>query len=155
MGMTKSNFKALVNNGFLSKAHTQLNDAQAAISTNGYPFEPSFEGAPIDEFIWYFDRKEKRFDFDALYNEVNIPSFVLDAYDQGFGAEDDDIIIMNSPDFVIYCSTKKSAVADAALADYNENGVLPYYYTKRKIEGKVFWFCLSWLIIPFFPPMYN
>lgn len=155
MGLIRNNFKALVSSGFLSKADAQLNDAQATINTNGYPFEPSFEGAPIDEFFWYFDLDEKKFDFDSLYREVDIPSFVLDAYDQGFGAEDDDIIIMNSPDFVIYCSTKKKVVADAAIADYNENGVMPYYYTKRKIHGKVYWFCLSWLIIPFFPPCLN
>jgi hypothetical protein len=147
----KDHYKALVQNGFLSKAGVQLNDAQAMIND---PFEPSFDHT-IDEFIWYFDHDEKKYDFNSLYSEVDIPSFVQDAYDQGFGAEADDVIIMNSPDFVIYCSTKKAATYEAAMHDYDKNGVMPYYFCKRKIENRVYWFCLSWLIIPFFPPCLN
>ena len=146
----KNHFKALVKNGFLAKANTQLNDAQAMIKD---PFESSFEYE--EDFMWYFDREEKKLDFDTLYDELDIPSFVYEAYDQGYGAEDDDVIIMNSFDFTLYCSTKKAVTRQAAYADYNENGVMPYFFTKRVIDGKVFWFCLSWLMIPFTAPNYN
>lgn len=142
----KNNYTALVQSGFLSKAKKQL--IQASSILNDDPFMGMDE-----DFVWYFDRKEKVLDFNELYDTLEVASFVQEAYEEG--AEDDDVIFMNSSDFIILCGAKKKIVYNVVLEQYEQEGTIPYFFTKRKINDKVIWFCLIWLTLPFNIPCYN
>ena len=142
----KNHYTALVQSGFLSKARKQLTQANSLLKDD-------FDMDMDEEFVWYFDQKDKALDFDDLYNALDIPAFIEEAYEEG--VEDTDVIFMNSPDFVILCGAKKNIIHTTALDQYEEEGIMPYYYTKRKVNGRIIWFCLAWLIIPFSIPYYN
>jgi hypothetical protein len=143
----KNHYTALVQNGFLSKAKKQLKQA-CAVLFNDDPFMNMDE-----DFVWYFDQKEKALDFNELYDTLEVATFVQETYEEG--AEDDDVIFMNSSDFIILCGAKKKIVHNVALEQYEQEGAIPYYFTKRKVNGKIVWFCLIWLTLPFNIPCYN
>ena len=142
----KNHYTALVQSGFLSRAKKQLTQANSLLKGD-YSVDMD------EEFVWYFDQKEKALDFDELYNTLNISEFVEDAYEEGL--EDTDVIFINSPGFLILCGAKKNTVYTTALDQYEQEGIMPYYFTKRKVNGRIIWFCLAWLIIPFSIPCYN
>lgn len=142
----KNHYIALVNSGFLSNAHKQLKEARMFLKGASDYYHK-------DEFMWYFDRKNKKADFSQLYDELEVAGYVSDAYEAG--AHPTDIIILNSPDFLILCGQKKKVVMEAAREHYVYEGIMPYYTTKRKINGKIYWFSFSWLTVPFNIPNYN
>jgi len=142
----KNHYKALVDSGFLLNAHKQLKEAGLILKGSDGPF---FE----DKFMWYFDLKNKKADFSQLYNDLEVAEYITEAYNSG--AEDTDVIILNAPDFVILCGQRKKIVMEATHDQYDFEGIIPYYITKRKIDGKIYWFSFSWLTVPFNIPNYN
>ena len=142
----KNHYTALVRSGFLSKAKKQIGVAKANLLNTQYD-------DTMSSFTWYFDLKNKKLDFDELYISMDIPTYIREAYLNG--AEEDDVIILNSPEFIIFCAQKKRMVEEAAVEEYDYNGILPYHITKRKIDNQIYWFCMSWLQLPFIPPSYN
>ena len=139
----KDHYLALVNSGFMSKASKQLNTAVKHLTK---------ENDHTNKAMWYFDHKEKKFDFDSMCDYIDIPNFLQSKEGADFDSlEDDDVIIMHTSDFIIFCSRKKRAVVDAMKDEYYTNGTIPYYTTRRTVNGTVIWFSFSWLFIPFNP----
>jgi hypothetical protein len=139
----KDHYLALVNSGFMSKANKQLNTAIEQLTK---------ESDHTDEAMWHFNRREKKLDFEAMCDYIDLPEFLHDKEGADFDSlEEDDVIIMHTSDFIIFCSRKRKAVEDAMRDEYYTNGTIPYYTTKRTINNTVVWFCFSWLFMPFNP----
>tara|TARA_R110000803_G_scaffold130222_1_gene197519 strand:+ start:500 stop:934 length:435 start_codon:yes stop_codon:yes gene_type:complete len=139
----KDHYLALVNSGFMSKASKQLNNAVNHLTK---------ESDHINEDMWHFDRKEKKYDFDSMCDYIDIHSFLYSKEGADFDSiEDDDVIIMHTSEFIIFCSRKRKAVEGAMRDEYYTNGTIPYYTTKRTINNTVIWFSFSWLFMSFNP----
>tara|TARA_R110000868_G_scaffold35758_2_gene127760 strand:- start:1280 stop:1714 length:435 start_codon:yes stop_codon:yes gene_type:complete len=139
----KDHYLALVNSGFLSKANKQLSTAVKQLA---------MENDQHDEAMWYFNREEKKLDFDSMCDYMDIREALCNSPGTDFDSlEYSDVVIMHTSDFIIFCSRKKRAVEDAMRDEYYENGTIPYYTTKRTINNTVVWFCFSWLHMPFNP----
>ena len=139
----KDHYLALVNSGFMSKANKQLITAAKHLT---------MESNHANEAMWYFNHKEKKLDFEAMCEYIDFSEFLYDEEGANFDSlKEDDVIIMHTSDFIIFCSRKKKAVENAMKDEYYSNGTLPYYTTKRTINNTVVWFCFSWLFLPFNP----
>lgn len=146
----KNHYTALVHNGFLSNAAIELDVAQTYFRGT----RDTFDTNPMDHgFMWYFSKEQKKACFNDIYDDLDVGSYVYDAYDAG--AKDEDVIVLSSPDFLILCAKKKSIVQEAATEHYTYEGILPYHTTKKKIKGEIHWFVFSWLAIPFSIPNFN
>ncbi len=142
----KDHYTALVHSGFLSKASQELDVARTYLKGT--------EALQLShDFMWYFDKKQKKAVFNDLYEDLDVAGYVTEAFNAG--AKPEDVIVLSSPDFLILCAQKKSIVTEAATEHYSFEGIIPYYTTKRTINGKVHWFTFSWLTIPFTPPNFN
>tara|TARA_R110000764_G_scaffold16992_1_gene46923 strand:- start:67 stop:516 length:450 start_codon:yes stop_codon:yes gene_type:complete len=141
-------YDTLVDSGFLSKAKRQLSKAAAVI----YP--PEFvQASGFDELrgecVWHFDRNEKKMDFDHICRELDVFDRVTENWD--FLDEQHDVIVLNAFDILIYASPNKKSIQKSIDLDFIEQGVLPYYIAKRKVNGKFLWFCMTWSMFPFQP----
>jgi len=138
-----NHYNALVQNGFLSNAKKQIKKAAAVL----YP--------PIDltqikgEWMWHFDRNEKKLDFDYLCRELDLFNHVKENLDDL--DEEHDVMVLNAFDIIIYASPHKKSIQKSLDLDFIEHGSLPYYITKRKVNGQYLWFCLTWTVFPFQP----
>lgn len=139
-----NNFSTLVNIGFLSNAKEQLKVAQ-------YTLEDIYMGDEFDDFCWNFNDEAKRLDFDYYYNELAVKEFICNEILSARHSKGDTLII-SIPEGYIYCSYSKKTIKELATDNYNIAGLIPYYITKRKINGRMMWLCL---VFPFNPPNYN
>ena len=140
-----NHYKALVGVGFLSNVERQLEAAQDAIMST-HPLD--------DHFHWDFDVSTKKMYFDMCFSDLYISEFVAN-YFKSTPIEKDDVLVINTSVEYIYCSYSKKAIRDISLINYNETGLMPYYTTKRKVQGKFIWFCLAQPAMLFIPPNYN
>lgn len=140
-------YNILVEVGFLRDAASQLLAAQSNL-------QQDFDISDKHNIDWYFDSKNKRMDFDYYYNELGLDEFAAKHMELVI-KNDTDVLIINTPEGYVYCGYRKRDVINLAMVNYNEEGLLPYYTTKRKVDGRIVWFCLTWTIIPFNPPNYN
>ena len=138
-------YNALVSSGFLSKAKRQINKAAAIIYPPTLPSISEIKG----EWMWHFDRNEKKLDFDYLCDELELFSHVIDNLDQL--DEEHDVMVLNAFDILIYASPNKKSIKKSVLLDFKEQGMIPYYITKRKVNGQFLRFCFTWTVFPFEP----
>ncbi len=143
-----SYYDALVDNGFLSKAKHQITKAAATLDLNAFGESPSIENAK-GEWMWHFSRSEKKLDFDYLCEELSLFEHITDHLDEL--DKEHDIMVLNAFDILIYVSPHKKSIEKSINLDFKEQGMLPYYVTKRKVNGQFLWFCLSWTVFPFRP----
>jgi len=140
-------YDELVGSGFLSKAKHQITKAAATLDPNAWE-SPSVENAK-GEWMWHFDRNEKKLDFDYLCEELCLFAHINDHLDDL--DREHDVMVLNAFDILIYVSPNKKSIKKSVDFDFKEHGMLPYYITKRKVNGTFLWFCLSWTVFPFQP----
>lgn len=145
-------YDTLVDNGFLSKAKHQLSKA-AAVLTSDFSDLDFGTAATNGEWMWHFNRNEKKIDFDCLCEDLEVFDRVMDTWESL--DETHDVIVLTAFDIIIYVSPNKKSIQRSIELDFKEQGLIPYYTTKRKVDGKFLWFCLTWTIFPFEPPNEN
>lgn len=142
-----NHYNILVDVGFLRDTVSQFRVAQTNLQQDLMMDES-------DSLNWYFNPADKKADFDYYYEEIGLCEFVAEHLKTTI-KDEDDVLIINTPKGYIYCGYRKKEIVELAIEGYNQEGLLPYYTTKRKIGGKIVWFCLAWTTIPFDPPNYN
>lgn len=142
-----NHYNSLVSNGFLSKASKQIEKAASTV-LGPIGIMKDFDDIKA-EWMWHFDRKEKQLDFNYLCEELSLFAHVADNRDQL--DEEHDVMVLNAFDIVIYVSPNKKSIQKSLDLDFIEHGSLPYYITKRKVNGEFLWFALTWTVFPFQP----
>jgi len=151
-----NHFNTLIDVGFFYKADDQFYLAQNLLHRSimmEEDYEEHHDGE-YDEFQWNFDAAEKKADFDYYYKELGLSSFIADQIEI-LDQRKDGVAVISTPEGYVYCGYQKKDVLDIVQHNFDRVGLLPYYITKRKIKGRIVWFCLTWSIIPFDPPNYN
>ena len=146
-------FQSLIECGFLSKAKRQLVTAQNSLQNeinNNYELG---EKELYDTF-YSFDDKHRKKQFNSCFEGLNIYHVIAENRDAAI-QDPEDVILLSTELFTIYAALTKKVVMTAAKEDQRDFNVQPYYFTKRKIEGQIFWFCMAWNRSPFPPPTHN
>jgi hypothetical protein len=142
-----NHYNTLVSNGFLSKAGEQIEKAASTIH-GPIGIVENFDDIKA-EWMWHFDRNEKKLDFDYLREELCLYKHVADHLNEL--DKDHDVMVLNALDIIIYVSPNKKSIQKSLDLDLIEHGSIPYYITKRKVEGVFLWFALTWTVFPFQP----
>jgi hypothetical protein len=147
-----NNYSKLLASGFLANAKQELRLAQTTLQSS---LEDEYdEYGEYEDFYWSFTLATKKTEFDLYFNELGVGKFVASRIDL-FLKKKDAAIALYTPDGFIYCGYSKKAVKEMANHNYQTFGLMPYYTTKRKIQGRMMWFCIAWNALSFNLPNYN
>ena len=144
-----NNYSKLLASGFLANAKQELRLAQTTLLS---PLEDEYDD--YEDFYWSFDLAARKTEFDFYFDELGVGKFVANRIDF-FLKKKDAATALYTPDGYIYCGYSKKAVKEMANNNYQTLGLMPYYTTKRKIQGRMMWFCIAWNALLFNLPNYN
>ena len=147
-----NNYNKLLASGFLANAKRELRIAQTTLQLSLQQEYDDYD--EYEDCYWSFESNRKKADFDLYFYESGISEFVASKISL-FLKKKDNAIILSTPDGYIYCGCTKKAVKEMSNFNFQTFGLMPYYITKRKIQGRMMWFCLTWTILPFNLLNYN